>query len=288
MQAKLERVPYFHASMNLVHVSAPAFDAMWHFHPEYELTHIVRGEGMRFVGDSVEPFEAGDLVLIGPQMPHYWICQDSVESRGGPAEAQVCHFLHNFLGDSFWDRPEFASVARLLDRARFGAVLEQEQARQIAPQICELRRLAPARRVLALLDILISLSESVEDLRLLASPAYKPKLKDSDIARLDRVFQLVNKQHARDISLSEAAKTAALSETAFCRYFRSQTGKTFTQFTNEVRIGQACHALLNSDDLIISIAQDCGFRNLSNFNRRFREITGTTPRDYRKRRAPQH
>jgi AraC-like DNA-binding protein len=141
---------------------------------------------------------------------------------------------------------------------------------------------------LALLDILISLSESVEDLRLLASPAYKPKLKDSDIARLDRVFQLVNKQHARDISLSEAAKTAALSETAFCRYFRSQTGKTFTQFTNEVRIGQACHALLNSDDLIISIAQDCGFRNLSNFNRRFREITGTTPRDYRKRRAPQH
>ena len=224
-------------------------------------------------------------MLIGPEMPHYWVCQDSVESRGGPAEAHVGHFLRHFLGDKFWDQPAFSPAVRLLDHARFGAVLGPNLARQIGSQICGLRSFAPARRVLRLLDILLSLSESADDLRALASPAYKPKLKDRDIARLDRVFQLVNTHHTRDISLAEAAKTAAMSETAFCRYFRSQTGKTFTQFTNEVRIGQACHALLNTDDLIISVAHDCGFRNLSNFNRRFRDFTGTTPRHYRKQRA---
>jgi AraC-like DNA-binding protein len=281
MQATLERITYTQTSINFLQLAIPAFDAPWHCHPEVELTRIVRGEGMRFVGDSREEFRAGDLLLLGPKLPHFWHCQDSPASRGGPAEADVCHFLPSVLGKGFWELPEFRRVSRLLERSRCGLVVERELAVEIGRQMDQLREAPPALRLLRLLEILVCLADHIGDLHPLASADYRPSIRDSDGDRLERVFRLVNEHFIRPIPLEEGAQAAALSRTAFCRYFRSRTGKTFSSFVNEVRIGNACRRLLNSDETIISIAYDCGFRNLSNFNRRFREITGTTPRDYR-------
>ena len=274
MKARIETVSTGAAASFLCRRRRDArFGFNWHAHPEIELTLIVRSRGRRFVGDSIEPYEDGDLVLVGPNLPHTW---DSDPRRRGPHEAVFCQFAPSFL-----DAPELAPLTRLFERSARGLRFGGRTQRAVARRMDGMERLPGLARLAALLEILELLARS-RDVRALSSPGFVPELRQGDAARFDRVLRLLNERCSEGITLAEAAAAAHLSIPAFSRTFRSRTGRTLVAYLNELRCGLVCRELIESERPVSDIAFDCGFNNLSNFNRRFRELKGMSPRAFRR------
>jgi AraC-like DNA-binding protein len=256
----------------------PRFGFYWHFHPEIELTYIVRSRGRRFVGDSIEPYDDGDLVLLGPNLPHTWA---SDPRRAGRQEALFCQFSESFLGPDFLRAPELAPVRRLLDRAAHGLRFGGRTQKAVARRMEEMQRLQGLGRLAALLEVLDQLARSREQ-RPLSSREFVPALRPGDAGRIDRVCRILNERFTERVTLAEAAAAAHLSVPAFSRFFRRKTGRTLVAYLNELRTSLACRELIETERSVSDIAFDSGFNNLSNFNRRFLQLKGMSPRDFRR------
>ncbi len=279
MKARIERVSTGDAASFLCRRRIDSrFGFTWHFHPEIELTLIVRSRGRRFVGDSIEPYEDGDLVLVGPNLPHTW---SSDPRRKGRHEAVFCQFPREFLR-----APELAGVDRLLERSGRGLRFTGRTQKSVARRLEGLDRLQGLRRLASLLEILDELSRSREA-RPLSGRRYVPGLRHGDAERIDRVCRFLNERCLERVTLSQAAGVAHLSIPAFSRMFRRSTGKTLVAYLNELRTGQACRELVETERAVSDIAFASGFNNLSNFNRRFRALKGLSPRDYRRAFRPE-
>jgi AraC-like DNA-binding protein len=273
MKARIERVsPGGGDSFICRRRIDPRFGFNWHLHPEIELTLILHSRGRRFVGDSIEPYEDGDLVLVGSNLPHTW---DSDPHRRGRHEAVFCQFSESFLGADFLRAPEMAAARRLLDRASRGLKFSGKTRMEGMDRLQGLARLA------ALLEVLDRLARS-RDVRPLSSREFVPGLRRGDERRIDRVCRFLNERFTGRITLAEAAAAAHLSVPAFSRFFRRKTGRTLVAYLNELRTGLACRELIESDRSISDIAFDSGFNNLSNFNRRFLELQKMSPRAFRR------
>jgi AraC-like DNA-binding protein len=259
------------------------FGFLWHFHREIELTYIVHSRGRRFVGDSIEPYEDGDLVLLGPDLPHTW---HSDPRRKGPHEAVFCQFSREFLGEAFIESPELAAVDRLLGRSARGLRFVGRTQKAVGRRMEGLDRLDGVPRLAALLEILDALARS-RDARPLSGRRFVPLLRRGDAERIDRVCRLLNERCLEGVSLSEAAAAAHLSVPAFGRLFRRTTGKSLVVYLNELRTGLACRELIETDRPVSDIAFASGFHNLANFNRRFRALKGMSPREYRRAFRPE-
>lgn len=258
----------------------PRFLSPWHFHPELELTLIEKSHGLRFVGDSIERFEAGDLVLVGAGLPHYW--SNSPEWKG-TAESIVILFREDLLGADWLAKPELAAVHGLLARAARGICFKGGALTSAAGRMRRMVELPPLPRLLLLLETLHELAGAGGG-RLLSSGDFSPSLDHDDQSRLGRVLDYVNAMAAEGVEQKEAAKRAGLSPAAFSRYFRKKMGRTFEGFVNEVRVGRICRALVEDDDRTVAeIAFAAGYNNLANFNRQFQRRTGMTPLAYRRR-----
>jgi AraC-like DNA-binding protein len=269
-------VPTSPLSWKLFSRRAPHFAFQWHFHHEYELTLIAAGHGTRIVGDCVQAYEPGDLVLIGPQMPHTYVSSPGNVGQ----EAIVAQFRRDFLGAELFDRPEFSGAAALLERAARGIGFPPGTV-----DVAALTGLPPAERTLTLLRFLVRLA-SCEQARFLAGDQYAPALNRASSDRIDAMVRLMHAAYVRPLGLEEMAEAAHMSPTSASRFFRRTTGSTLTDYLNGLRVSAACHLLRDTDRRISDIAADCGFANLSNFNRRFREIKGFPPREYRRRFRP--
>jgi AraC-like DNA-binding protein len=277
MRAAYEHiVPTSPLSWKLFLRREPHFDFQWHFHHEYELTLIAAGSGTRIVGDCVQAYEPGDLTLIGPEMPHTYV---STPGHIGQ-EAVVVQFRRDFLGRELFDRPEFSAVADLLEHAARGIGFPPGTV-----DVAVLTELPPAERTLELLRFLVRLS-SCEQARFLAGDQHAPALNRASGDRIDAMVRLMHAAYARPLGLEEVAEAAHMSPTSASRFFRRTTGSTITDYLNGLRVNAACHLLRDTDRRISDIAADCGYANLSNFNRRFRELRGFPPREYRRRFRP--
>lgn len=256
------------------------FYSPFHFHPECELTLIEASHGLRYVGDSIEDFAAGDLVLLGPDLPHYW---SNPPAWGGEARSIVIQFLADLLGPGWLAAPELTAVRRLMQRARRGVRFSGRPAAVAAERMRRMSTLAPLPRLLLLLETLHGLARA-PGTRLLASAGYAPGFKREDQGRLARVLDYVETSAAEGVEQREAARRAGLSPAAFSRYFRRKLGHTFEAFVNEVRIGRICRALVDApEQSVAEIAYAAGYNNLANFNRQFRRRTGLAPVEYRRR-----
>ena len=259
----------------------PRFPSPWHFHPEVELTYVVNSRGQRFVGDSIEAFDAGDLVLIGSNLPHYWRSYSEARAPAEFAHSLVIQFYADFLGERFLAAPEVRPVASLLRRAARGIRFSGNVRDRAAEVIRRLGSMEGPARLAALIGVLGDLAASKEG-RYLSTPGFTPNLDDQASERISRCHRYVFGNLDTGIRLEEAAHEAGMSPGAFCRYFRKVTGKTFFDFVNEIRTGQACRLLIETDGNVTDICYASGFSSVSNFNRRFRERLGVSPRDYRK------
>lgn len=281
MKPVFEKVPKrqwesFHCEV----IHGPNYGTRWHFHPEHQLTLAIRSQGHRIVGDNLAPLRDGDLVLIGSNLPHVWHQDESRGSDNHAVHAIVIRFEEEFLGREFLGKPEMESVARLLQRARRGLLVTGRTRDSVARRIESLAQAQGLARLVDLLAILDALARSKE-LKPLASAGYAPVLRHEDQDRMERVCDFIHSHLTGNIERDQLARIAHLSAGAFSRFFKSRTGKTVPEYVNELRVGRACRMLAEEKLNITDIALDCGFRNLANFNRRFRDIVKMTPSAYR-------
>ena len=260
-------------------IRSSSFNCPWHVHQEYELILVIQGHGYRIVGDNISRLAAGDLVLVGPELPHIW------QDEPGPGARASVHFLliqfeDKFLGDGLLKLPALEPVRRLLHRARRGLHIVGRTHDKVTALMNHMAELKGMERVLQFLEILVTLAGS-EDCEPLASPGFAADNSLYDEERMDRVFQFLNSRLGQPVRLGEAARIVHLSEGAFSRFFRVHTGKTFPEFVNELRIGRACSLLMEDNLNITEVAFECGFANLSNFNRQFLRLKGLSPREFR-------
>lgn len=258
----------------------PRFKVPYHFHPELELTGIIDGHGSRIIGDHIEPFAPGDLVLIGADVPHLY-ASTGLSPAGEKRAGSVClQFSPEVFGTLFLESHDGKQVKRLLSRAARGLTFSGRVAKEATTRMRALAEGSGPNRYSRLIDILELLS-SCEKARALATPRFSPVSGLREASRVSRACSFIQQRFGKDITQAEAAAYVALSPSAFSRMFQARTGLTFTAFLIGVRISEACRGLLETDETIARIAFRCGFNNLSNFNRRFLEAKGLTPREYR-------
>lgn len=251
----------------------------WHSHEEYELHLITATRGKAFVGDYIGDFKAGDLFLTGPNLPHNWrsdkVWTEPVETRD--MLVQFHHESVEKLAEAF---PEFSRVLEMLQLAQSGIHFEGFNPTFARGHMETIRDNKGAERILAFVRFLVRLNEHAEKKTLSVTKLIQPE-GGSKHARIAQVVDYVNNNFQDGISVAQAAKMAGMTENTFSRNFQAGTGHGFVDFLNRIRIGQACGMLYASDDQIISIAQNAGFKNLANFNRHFLKVKGMTPSEYR-------
>lgn len=281
MRARFEKVSVDPArSFHVREQRLGHFNAPWHFHPELELTLIVESRGRRFVGDNIEPFAEGDLVLLGPNLPHFWHNEGN-QPAGTRAHSVVVQFRADFLGTELFEKPELAAAKRLLHRAARGLQFTGPTARSVAGRLQRLPQLDRFTALVELLGILDELARG-RGARPLASAAYEPRLDRETEQRLARVYTFLMKNFREPLSLAQIACVASMTPEAFSRYFKRTTGRNVSDFLTELRLDHAGGLLRSTTRRIGDIAADAGFATLSSFNRRFRARLGCTPRKYRR------
>lgn len=255
----------------------------WHFHPELELTYITHSRGTRFVGDSIEEFEAGDLVLLGANLPHVWKNDDACYAPDSalPATAQVVQFLPDCFGKEFTKLPEFRKIALLMENAKRGIRISGITCRRVVPLLNQLIKSPNGIFRITLLLRILELIAHSDDISVLSSEGFVDNYHRYDAGIINRVYDFTLSNFHRKIFIEEVAQLANMSEASFYRYFKNRTQKTYIAFLTEVRIGYACKLLIENKTGIQQIAFACGFQNLSNFNRSFLALKKQTPLHYR-------
>ena len=286
MKASLEHLSSGkNQTFQLKEISQSRFDAPYHFHPELELTLIISGEGKRFVGNQVNDFSAGDLVLLGENVPHCW--QNTrenllIEQDPNGCQALVIHFSKEFLGPDFLEKEEFQSIKRLMEQAKTGFQIVGETQDRIVRELLLLKDLDPFQRMISFLNMLHVLSNSPSDLRAIESTEKVYDLSQIDLERINKVYAYVIANYTQEVHLDEVAHLANMTETAFCRYFKKTTHKTFVELVTEFRIKHACQLLRNTSKTMVEICFESGFGNLSHFNKQFKQWMHMPPLQYRK------
>jgi AraC-like DNA-binding protein len=257
------------------------FPFYWHYHPEFELTLILDSYGQRLVGDSIADYAPGDLVLLGPNVPHSW--------RSGPIKSRsqrvhravVVQFRQDFLGEHFFTLAEVEPIKRLLDRSSAGLAFgTTKTGEKIAAELAMLPHLPRSRQLLTLLSILLDLADE-ESPQILSTTRVLPACRATDQQRIDAICKYLNRHYKQEIAFERLARSLQMSQAALCRFFKRATGRTMTQYVNEIRVGAAAQLLKATDKSILEIAFNVGFGNYSNFNRQFKRIKNFSPRELR-------
>jgi AraC-like DNA-binding protein len=252
----------------------------WHYHEDYEIHLVVATHGKMFVGDYIGTFEPGNLVLVGAGLPHNWISTDA-PPEGVPLRDHCVVFDRAPVDQSAKAIPELATVGTLLDRAANGIEFfgVSDQALKYFERMKECRGIA---RLAVFFEFLGMLSRC-DDHRLLSNDwAPEGRADDGAVAMIDEVVNFISERYSEPLTLTDVAKRFFMSESHFSRVFRRGTGNSFTEFLIRVRITRACQLLMQSDENISSICYEVGFNNVANFNRRFLDVKGTTPSNFRR------
>ncbi len=280
MKPTLERIdPVFGNSFTIrKHTEICADDKPhWHFHPEYEIVYISNGRGKRHIGTHISEFEDGDLIFLGPNLPHLGFTQGLLEEH----IEIVVQMKEDFLGQDFLLRPEMQAIQQLFERSKQGLSFSGHTKWEVGQRLVRLVELPPFERLIELLGVLHQLANS-QAYKLLNVDGFALEVNTQDQDRMRAVYDFVEQRYSQPIALEDVATTINMTVPAFCRYFKKMTTKTFTRFVNEFRIAHACRLLAHDHYTIAAVSFECGFNNLSNFNKQFREITGVSPSEYRK------
>lgn len=253
----------------------------WHFHPEFEIVYLPHGKGKRFVGSRISRFDDGDLVLLGPNIPHnaFNFGYESVDY-----EEYVIQFKGSQLETITHSFPEFSRIARLLTIAQTGIAITGEHKHRIGEEVKKMLDAHPFQRLMHLFTVLREMSLQQDNWENLQAKDFL-SVNTIHTRRVEQVYQIIQRQFQHDLTTRQIAKELAMTDSSFCRFFRQATGKSFKQALTEVRIQKACALLIHSDNSVAGIASQCGFNNISLFNRFFKEIVQLTPNQYRQAHA---
>jgi AraC-like DNA-binding protein len=254
--------------------------AKWHYHPEYELHLIQKTSGKMFVGDYIGNFQAGALVLTGPNLPHNWV-SDIAPGEVAKDRDMLIQFSDGVVREMMRVCPELEEISPLLDDARFGIEFEGEDAKTGARLLRQIGRARPAQRMLLFLELLDLLNRT-PDRKILSSSDYAPTLDHAVSETINRAIDFLIYNLTEDIRLSDIARRCGMSDSAFSRFFKKNTGHGFVRYVNRMRVNRACALLTETEMPVTDICFATGFNNLSNFNRQFLAVCGMTPSEYRR------
>jgi AraC-like DNA-binding protein len=279
-KAKFEKIqPAFGSSFFLKAYDKHDFynTPFWHFHPEFEIVYISNGKGKRHIGDHISYYENGDLIFLGPDLPHFGFTEEMMEEH----LEIVLQMKEDFMGPEFLEKPELHQISQLFDRARHGISFHGQAKEEAGKMLSAMIDTKGFSRFLQLMELLHFLA-TTEEYQLLNANSFTFEVNSQDYPRLQAIYSYVENNFKEHISLDQMAKLVNMTPPAFSRYFKRLTGKTFIQFVNEYRIAYACKQLGEEDLPISEISFESGFNNISHFNKQFKLITGETPRTYRK------
>ncbi|MFN5575520.1 MAG: AraC family transcriptional regulator [Bacteroidota bacterium] len=261
----------------------PFFDPNWHFHPHYQLFTVIKGTGTRFIGDDIRHFEEGDTVFLGPNMPHLWRSDRNYFEKESQLQTEgiVVYFKEDFLGNDFFEKPEMFDIKSFLKNSERGLDLTGTLGVEMVSDLKELLGLTGFEGISKLLNILHKLSVT-NDYQYISSSNYTNTHKISETERMRIVHEYVLKHFKENINLSTVASLSNMTEAAFCRYFKSRTNKTFSDFVKEIRIGNACKILQDENKSISQTCYESGYNTVSNFNNQFKSLKGVSPLQYQK------
>jgi AraC-like DNA-binding protein len=254
----------------------------FHFHNAYEIALIIEGNGRRIVGDNIDNFSNGDLIILGPNIAHasysdkkYHIVESSTK-----VNALVVYFQPDWIAEYHMNSADFAPLKKLLSQFKRGIKIEGRTHDIVQNLLLKLRNADGLKSFTILFQILFEISKS-KDYSCLASTRYSNTYDENDIKRINDVYKYVMENFTEVISLDSVSSIAYMTPSAFCKYFKNKTNKTFTHFVNEIRINYACELLMNKNLDISQISIQCGFNNFTSFNKNFKHFTKTTPSTYR-------
>ncbi len=261
----------------------PFINNRWHYHVEVELIYFHSGGGTQFVGDHIKRFHPGDIILVGSNLPHYWRYDDAYfqGEKALPVHSTVIHFSENFWGDAFLDLPETRPIKSLLEKARRGIQVTAKEEKSIPGLIAKIRRSEGVDRIIALIECLSAFAAS-DSIRTLSSIGFRREFSESENERINAIYDYTFRRFTQKIYLEEVSAIAGLVPNSFCRYFKSRTGKTYSQFVTEIRVGHACKLLIDNRISIKQLCYESGFNNFTCFHKNFKHITGKSPQHYLK------
>lgn len=250
-----------------------------HSHRNFELNYIASGTGKRIVGNSISGYAKGDLVLLGPHIPHCW---DNLETeQDSIAECIVTHFNENIISSDFFNIPELEQVVDLLKNASNGIWFKGKKTEKVGQTLKKMVALKGLERYIELLKVFHLLLQ-IEDRENLALPSALTNSFENDQDQINKIYEYVFNNIQTGIKLKEASALVYKEPGSFCRYFKKKTNQTFMDYVKNVRIGMAAKLLAETDKQITQICYECGYNNLANFNHYFRVIMKKTPSEYRK------
>lgn len=258
-----------------------AFYDRFHEHAEIQISLVLSGEGDLIVGDSVGRFQKGDVFVLGSHIPHLFQSDSACTDE---AHMLSIFFTRDSFGSTFFDMNEMRELEQFFERITTGIRLESHLD-AVRSLFLEISKAAPFERLVLFLQLLHQIC--CAETRSLASFVSSKRYSENEGTRMNNVLQHTVQNYQREITLKEIAEIAHLTPTAFCRYFKQRTNKTYFQFLMKIRCEHACRLLLNTPDLSIAgIAELVGFRNISNFNRKFKAHKSLTPSEYRTKKKP--
>ena len=272
-------------SLRVLHLELEAFSGAMHRHSHVELTWVEHGEGLRSIGSSVEPFLDGDMVLVGPRVPHMW--SSAHQHAGRRHAATVVQFSSQLVTQA--GLPELARLQPLVQAAGRGLSIGEPCRSKVVAMLRRMHDADSITRLACLIEILGCLVAHPPALRPIANtqsgPADRKDAGMEEARRIDRVLAWIHRHFARELTVADAARMVHVTPAAFSRLFKREIGKNFTGYVNDVRCSEAQLRLLHSNKPVALVAGECGFTTTSHFNKQFLLRTGTTPRAYRQSHA---
>lgn len=265
------------------HIVYDHFTMPWHYHNEYELILITSGGGKRFVGDYIDDFKPGDLVLFGAKLPHYHMCYGLINNEPDKiSTCEVIQFNEAILPSNIHDLEEFRMINDLLMRSHRGIKFNRPPSiERIQRMMRYIDSLNGIRRVSALFRILELLGR-LTDYQLLTRNEYSLNLiGDDDNDPVNRVYKYLHENFKNDISLDQLASKLGFNTSALCRHYKRRVQKSIFESLQEIRIGFACKLLLTSSLSVSQVCFEVGYKNISNFNRQFKNSLNMTPTEYK-------
>jgi AraC-like DNA-binding protein len=255
------------------------FNFPLHFHEEFELNLIINAKGAkRIIGDSVEEIEDMELVLVGPNLSHVWLTHNC----NSESITEVTIQWHkDFFDDKMLKRNQLSFIRRMFDRSGKGILFPKETIELVHKRILAIDQMQGFDSVLELMSILHQLS-TAKSMRVLSDATFNnDQILNSNSRRIDKAFEFMNANFHKPVSLKDISKLVSMTEVSFSRFIRKRTGNTFIDSLNEIRLGHATRMLIETTHSIGEISYNCGFNNISNFNRFFKKKKNCTPKEFR-------
>jgi len=259
----------------------PHFSVPWHFHPEIEILYVVKSSGTSYVGDGIHRFKDGEISIIGENVPHWWK-SDRKYSDGNDTsgvKALIIQFRKEIFDANFINLPEMGGIKEFLNRSQRGIQFQCKSRKLLGDQINKIFQLSGIQQITELIILLDMMSKSI-DHKYHSSVGYSKTINTYDFYRFNKIHEHIILNFTKPIKLEDVADLVNISPTAFCRYFKKHTGKTFLSFLNEIRIGHACKLMVEDNQSVSRASLESGFNNLSHFNGQFKRVMKLTPTEY--------